>query len=58
MEYEVPDAQKELKYDIGYDLCPNYKPEDNPYPLCDRPDCPEVKNCSMSLHMDMPPFEQ
>jgi hypothetical protein len=31
--------------------CENFIPEDNPYPLCNNMDCPEIKACNISAHM-------
>ncbi len=39
------------------ELCIDYKQEkDNPYSLCDNPDCKDKEACNISLYMNEEPY--
>ena len=57
-DYKIPPAQAvqpESTEKQQNDKCPDYIEEkDNPYPLCDNPECPDKEMCCLSKHMPGP----
>jgi hypothetical protein len=57
-ERERPQKPALAPAPVPRESCPDYIEEkDNPYPLCDNPDCPKKQECCLSAHM-LGPYDE